>query len=80
MGDTEVRLLGVAPVKGARDNIAYWTFNPPYYIPVTTTTIDDIEIQLNTEEGAPFPFTSNSKIVVRLHLRRKISGGLFPDI
>ena len=71
VGDSEVRLLGVAPVKGERDSIAYWTFNPPYYIPIITPTIEDIEIQLNTEDGLAFPFTSNSKIVVRLHLRKR---------
>ena len=77
VGDSEVRLLGVAPVRGERDSICYWTFNPPYYIPIINQTIEDIEIQLNTEDVLPFPFTSNSNVVVRLHLRKKpgIAGG-----
>ena len=85
-----MQLLGLAPVQLSRDSpqVSYFPFNPPYYLPVNRSTIDEVEIQLNTENGDPFPFMPNSKIVVRLNLRRKLNrfggvgggvGGIFTN-
>ncbi len=90
VGNKEVQLLGLAPVQLSRDSpqVNYFPFNPPYYLPVNRASIDEVEIQLNTENGDPFPFMANSKIVVRLNLRRKVNrfgggggglGGLFTN-
>ncbi len=81
VGNKEVQRSGLAPVQLAKDSpqVNYFSFTPPYYLPVNRSTIDEVEIQLNTENGDPFPFMSNSKIVIRLNLRRKpnrLGGGL----
>lgn len=76
VGDTEAPLLGIVPLtnegSGAQE---YYSFNPPYYIPLAKSYFDTIEIQINTDWGDPFPFTDlqNGKVACRLHFRRKPS-------
>ena len=76
VGDTEAPLFGTAPILGKRDEIITYVFNPTYYYPVSRANISEIEIQLNTENGDPFPFTPTSKVVLRLHFRKKPSQNL----
>ena len=76
VGDTEAPLFGTVPILGNRDQIITYVFNPTYYYPVSRANISEIEIQLNTENGDPFPFTQTSKVVLRLHFRKKPSQNL----
>ena len=95
VGDTEAPLLGIVPITtsagarlGLEANQQYYSFNPPYYIPVLKNQFDTIEIQLNTDWGAPFPFASddaavgddtvdapNSKVFCRLDFRKRAGAG-----
>jgi len=92
VGDTEAPLLGIVPINFSSESTVlsashetrqqYYTFNPPYYIPLITTQFDIIEIQLNTDWGSPFPFKDdpNSKVICRLDFRKRIRGSRFPII
>ena len=71
VGNTETPLLGVVPLGGVQEEIVTWVFNPTYYLPLARNDIREIEVQLNTENGDPFPFTSTSKVMLRLHVRKK---------
>ena len=90
VGDTEAPLVGILPIMtsagvrlGLEANQQYYSFNSPYYIPVLKNQFDTIEIQLNTDWGAPFPLASdaaavgddsmvatNSKVFCRLDFRK----------
>jgi hypothetical protein len=69
VGDTEGPLLGVLPVQGGLGEQIYWVCNPAYYVPVAKTSIDTIEVQLNTDDGRLVPFEDAGKVFVRLHFR-----------
>ena len=71
VGDTEAPLFGTVPIQGAREEIQTYVFNPTYYYPLAQTHIDEVEVQLNTENGDPFAFTPTGKVVLRLHFRKK---------
>ena len=71
VGDTLTPLLGILPVKSGALEQTHWTFTPPYYIPVKTTELDIIGIQLKSDTGDPYPLAASAKVVVRLHFRRR---------
>ena len=71
VGDTLTPLLGVVPVKSGARQQSHWTFAPPYYIPVKTSDLNIIGIQLKTDTGDAYPIASNGKVVLRLHFRRR---------
>ena len=86
VGDTEAPLLGIVPLSNDPAHASsqqYYAFNPPYYIPLIRGHFDTIEIQLNTDFGAPFPFSDDdaangaiSKVLVRLAFRKRHGSGL----
>jgi hypothetical protein len=43
----------------------------PYYLPVSTSYIDTIDIQIRTTTGHLFPFLSGSPVVISLHFRQR---------
>ena len=45
-------------------------FENPQYIPVRTKEIDNIEIKIKDEDGAPFPF-EHGRVILTLHFRKK---------
>ena len=55
----------------------YYAFNPAYYIPLRQHKFQSIEIQLNTDWGAPFPFAENmnSRVCCRLQFRKRAGPG-----
>ena len=71
VGDSQVPLIGVFPVQGKDGDQLYWSFNPPYYIPVSTSTMASINIHLCDDRGDDIPFQKEGKVVVRLHFRRR---------
>ena len=71
VGDTLVPLMGVVPIQGQeKGKQLYWSFNPPYYMSVTKNEIKSIEMQMNTDRGAKFPFLGG-KVCSRLHFRHR---------
>lgn len=73
VGDTKAPLLGVAPVSYEADQMKYWQFNPPYYIPLAKTSFDTIEILICNDKGEKIEFASSSKVICRLHFRLRQS-------
>ena len=70
VGDAKVPLLGVLPVQGSDGEQCYWSFQPPYYIPLSMTTLAAINMQLSDDTGEEIPFAKDGKVVARLHFRR----------
>ena len=70
VGDVKVPLLGVLPVQGLDGEQQYWSFNPPYYIPVAMSTLSSVNIHLADDKGDEIPFVGDGKVVARLHFRR----------
>ena len=85
VGDTEAPLLGIVPITAQPMRSLYGTahqyyaFSPPYYIPVLRTQFDTIEIPMNTDWGAQFPFSddpsTSNKAFCRLHFRKRKAAG-----
>ena len=72
VGDKMAPLLGVLPVQGFPGEQVYWSFNPPFYIPIQhDSPVATAEIRICTENGDPFPFSPAGTVVCRLHMRRK---------
>ena len=80
IGDTSAQLLAIVPLLSSphsrqRNDDAndYYVLNPPYYMPLSKNEFNTIEIQLNTDWGAEFPFPANpnARVVCRLHFRRR---------
>ena len=57
------------------DDQQFYSFNPPYYMPLKKSRFDTLDIQLNTDWGAPFPFTDdpNNRVCCRVHFRKRKS-------
>ena len=70
VGDVKVPLLGVLPVQGVDGDQQYWSFNPPYYIPLSMSTLSSVNIHLADDKGDEIPFFGDGKVVARLHFRR----------
>lgn len=74
VGDNEAPLLATLPIHGNPAEQLFWSFNPPYYIPVAQETINSIEIKLTTDEGELFPIEIPGKVICRLNFRRRRFG------
>ena len=83
VGDTEGQLLGIVPIQAEPEDVprpggstVYYSFNPPYYIPLAKTEFETIDIELKTDWGADFPFATdaNNRICCRLDFRKKGAG------
>ncbi len=71
VGDAQVPLIGLFPVEGKDGDQLNWSFNPPYYIPVSISTMASINIRLCDVHGDEIPFQKDAKVVARLHFRRR---------
>ncbi len=71
IGGTQAPLLGLLPVEGETNQQKFWSFVPPYYIPVIKSYMSTIEIQLCNDIGDNIQFAPESHVVTRLHFRRK---------
>ena len=70
VGNTQVPLMGVFPIQGEHGKQLYWSFNPPYYIPVTKYLVPDIEILLSTATGETVEILEGD-VISRLHFRKR---------
>lgn len=61
-------LLRTLPVRGVFGDIITQTFNPPNYVPVSKKHIENIQIQIKTDQNVPVNF-SYGKTILRLHFR-----------
>ena len=66
-------LLGIVPILPQRSGQIYWKPTTPFYLSLNTNILDTIEIWIKNEKKERFPFMPKSKVVLRLHLRRKQS-------
>lgn len=71
VGDIKAPMIAVLPVKGEVGQQCYWACQPPYFFPVSKNDFDTINIQLRTDSGDPFPVDEQSKVIARLHFRRR---------
>ena len=71
VGDTQCPLIVVVPIKQEERDVCFFSFSHPYYVALTSLEISDINIQLKTDTGDPFPLAINGKVVCRLHFSRK---------
>ena len=69
-GDLKLSLFGVRPEQWVDGEQQYWSFNPPYYIPVSMSTLHSVNIHLADDKGDEIPFFGDGKVVARLHFRR----------
>jgi hypothetical protein len=69
VGNTQTPLLGYFPVQTTWGEQGYWSFNPPYYVPVKESLIHTIEIKLCTDTGDEILFESGD-VICRLNFRR----------
>ena len=70
VGDVKVPLLGVLSGQGVDGEVQYWSVNPPYYIPVSMSTISSVNIHLADDKRDEIPFFGDGKVVAPLHFRR----------
>ena len=69
VGNSQAPLLGYFPVQSTLRNIAYWNFNPAYYIRVKEQNIRSLSLKLCNERGDVINFESKH-VIFRLHFRR----------
>lgn len=71
VGDNEAPLLATLPIHGNPNEQLFWSFNPPYYIPVAQEMINTIDIKLTTDDEELFPIVIPGKVICRLNFRRR---------
>ncbi|XP_015795447.1 paramyosin-like [Tetranychus urticae] len=70
VGDTFTRVLRILPLKrGQRHEIVHERFVKPFYYPVRTNQIEDVNFILTDETGNPIKFASG-RVAIGLHLKR----------
>ena len=70
VGDVYAPLLRSVAIKGSRGEHVTKTYGEPHYLPVSTDTVDMIEINIKDDTGHDVPFTSG-KVVCKLHFRNR---------
>ena len=71
VGDTEAPLLDVVPVQGSPGQRMYWSCNPPTFLPVTRTRIDNIRVLICDGRGERIRFVGIENVVCRITFRRR---------
>ncbi|XP_025018339.1 myosin-10-like [Tetranychus urticae] len=70
VGDKLTRVLRILPLKrGQRHEIVHERFVKPFYYPVRTNQIEDVNFILTDETGNPIKFASG-RVAIGLHLKR----------
>ena len=70
VGNVYAPLLRSVAIKGTRGEHVTKTYGEPHYLPVSTDTVDMIEINIKDDTGNDVPFTSG-KVVCKLHFRNR---------
>jgi len=81
VGGQMVPLLGTIAVKSKANEREHFDPHQYRYIPVSASVIDEIEIQLHTDTGDPFPIKryDDARVITELHFRLKQSSLLTTD-
>ena len=70
VGDKLARVLKILPLKkGAKHDMVHERFTKPFYYPVRTNKIENINFILTDETGNPVEFASG-RVLIGLHLKR----------
>ena len=70
VGDTNVPLLQIVPIRGDHGDYVCERYETPIYAPVQRNNISDIKIDITDDTGRRIPFQSG-KTIVTLHLRKQ---------
>jgi len=76
VGDAFAPLLRTVDIKGTFGDTITQYFSPAYYLPVTKTHIENIQIEIKNDQNEPVKFTYG-KSVVKLHFRPSKAGQSF---
>lgn len=68
VGDVYAPLLRTIDVKGTFGEIVTQYFNPAYYLPVSKNHIENIQVEIKTDQNKPVKF-SYGKTIATLHFR-----------
>lgn len=71
VGDAYAPLLRTLEIKGSYGDIITQQFNPCHYLPVTKQHIENIKIEIKSDQNIPLKFTFG-KTIVKLHFRPKV--------
>lgn len=71
VGNTMAQLLKTVPVQGQYGNTNDIHFPSPHYLDVLKRDFDSILISIKGDDGKLIPFQDNSKVIVKLHFRKK---------
>ena len=72
VGDKLTRILRILPIKkGEKHEIVHERFEKPFYYPVRTNKIEDVNFILADEHDESIKFTSG-RVLIGLHLKRFI--------
>ena len=55
VGNSQVPIMGILPIKSMFQEIGHWVFNSPIYVRVREKNIRTITIKISTETGEEFP-------------------------
>ena len=71
VGSTQAQLLATVPPTHAYGSQESWSANPPLYLPMSVTSLDNVEIWIDNDKKEPYPFESEDRVIVRLDCRRR---------
>ena len=63
VGHQKAQLLAIVPVRTAQGAQSYLKCDPPFYLALTTSELDSIDIKILNEKGEPFPFTPDTNVI-----------------
>ena len=70
VGDSQVPLLRIVPIKGKDGNTITKTYENVHYLPLSRKNFETVEIDIRDDTGRKVPF-ERGKVVVTLHLRQR---------
>jgi hypothetical protein len=72
VGDELSPLLGIVPVPRRTQEVQFFTFNPPIYLPVSKKEFKQVSIKLATSQNKSIPFPSyTSEVACTLRFRKR---------
>ena len=71
VGSGQAQLLATVPPTHAYGAQESWSANPPLYLPLSVTYLDNIEIWIENDQKEPYPFESADRVIVRVECRRR---------
>ena len=68
VGNSQVPIMGLLPIKNKFYKSGHWIFNPPMYVRVREKNIRTITIHISTKTGEKFPI-QDDVVTCRLNFR-----------